>query len=68
MVSENTVKTFSESYMKYAWDIFINLTHWMAKTTILSINGIDFTFLGVLVSAVLFVLVCEILEKIFWGD
>lgn len=68
MLSENTVKTFSEPYMKSAWDNFINLTHWMANTTILSINGINFTFLGVLLSAALFVLVCEILEKIFWGD
>lgn len=67
-VSSNDVPTFAEDYMINAWNNFKNLTSWMADTTILTVNGINITFMGLLVSVAVFTLICEFVNKFFWGD
>ena len=78
MVSVNTVSgnglfssggaSFGENFMQQAWDNFIALTSWMANTTILTIGGVDFTFLGIGVFCVAWILIVELIQKIFWGE
>ena len=47
MLSANVVKSFSDSYMNDAWVNFYAIIQWMTQTTILSIGGVNFTFMGV---------------------
>lgn len=42
-----------ESYVISAWNIFIQVITFMNNTTILSVGGVNVTFLGLLVTTVL---------------
>lgn len=65
-VSENAV--FTDSYMVNAWSIFMQVVEWMKNTTILTISGVNFTFLGVAVSLLAMGIVLHFIDRIFWGD
>ena len=66
MLSANVVKIFSDSYMNDAMNNFTALTLWMTQTTILSIGGVNFTFMGVLLGINAFVIVAELIQRLFW--
>lgn len=55
-----------ESYLQIAWNIFLQVVTYMNSTTILSIGGIDVTFLGlaifIMVFSVLSWVVFELLD------
>lgn len=42
-----------ESYVVSAWNIFLQVITFMNNTTILSVGGVNVTFLGLLVTTVL---------------
>lgn len=43
-----------EGYLISAWNIFLNVITFMQSTTILTVAGIDVTFLGLAVTIVFF--------------
>lgn len=43
-----------ESYLVTAWNIFLNVITFMQTTTILTIGGVDVTFMGLAVTLVFF--------------
>lgn len=56
-----------EPYMVQARQILIDLTHWMANTTILTVNGIDITFMGLLLFGVVFDLILSLISYLLPG-
>ena len=44
----------AEWYLQEAWMNFSRLLYWMANTTILSINGQNVTFMGLLIALAIF--------------
>ena len=58
----------TENYVIQAWQNFTALTHWMANTVILRVAGVDITFLGLTVSIGAFVIIAELIQRIFYGD
>lgn len=57
----------SEIYMNEAWQIFTDLTYWMGHTTILTVNGVDITFMNLLWFGVVFDLILALIGEILPG-
>ena len=59
-------ETFSDSYMVQAWNIFTQVLNFMKNTTILSIGGVNITFLGLACSIMAFTIIVELIQHIFY--
>lgn len=56
-----------ESYFDQAWFLFTSVVNWMRSTTILTVGGVDVTFLGLLLSCVAINLIFGIIEWLLPG-
>lgn len=53
-----------EWYIQSAWDCFMRVVNFMKFTTILTIGGKDITFLGLLITCVLFNFILWVIYEI----
>ena len=56
-----------ESYFDQAWFCFTSVVNWMKSTTLLTVGGVDVTFLGLLLSCVAVNLIFGIIEFLLPG-
>ena len=59
-------ETFSDGYMVQAWGIIQQVLDFMKNTTILSIGGVNITFLGLACSILAFTIIIELIQRIFY--
>ncbi len=56
-----------ESYITSAWNLFSNLVQWCSSHTILTIGGINITFLGLGIGILVFCIISYAIDVIFFG-
>ena len=56
-----------EWYIQEAWYIFLVVVSWMSDTTILTVHGVDITFMGLLLFGVAFRLILSIVAALLPG-
>lgn len=57
----------AESYLQEAWQLYINLLHWMQQTTILQVYGVNVTFYGLLITCIAFKLILALIHALLPG-
>lgn len=56
-----------ETYFNQAWYLFTSVVNWMRSTTLLTVGGVEVTFLGLLLSCVAINLIFGIIEWLLPG-
>ena len=57
-----------ESYIVSAWNVFLQVIAFMQDTTILSVGGINVTFLGLAVAIMIFSIAHFVIYTLLIGD
>lgn len=53
-----------ESYFDTAWNLFMYVVNWMQDTTILTVAGVNVTFLGLLIALTVFCILLWVIYEL----
>lgn len=53
-----------ESYFDVAWNLFMYVVNWMQDTTILTVAGVNVTFLGLLIALTVFCILLWVIYEL----
>lgn len=53
-----------ESYFDVAWNLFMYVVNWMQDTTILTVAGVNITFLGLLIALTVFCILLWVIYEL----
>lgn len=57
-----------ENYIVMAWNVFMQVIGFMQETTILSVGGVNVTFLGLAVAIIIFSIAHAVIYTLLIGD
>ena len=57
-----------ENYIVMAWNVFMQVIGFMQETTILSVGGVNVTFLGLAVAIMIFSIAHAVIYTLLIGD